>query len=169
VPIPVKEISPQSISKDMSASQGSDHVWDITKKPTPASVNFQNTCDTTNSANSSQGVAITVTWTKEPAIASGPITVITHVYATNPAARVVTVSVSDQILSGTTPLDTASAGPTDVSANTSNFLVLTHTFQVPSGTANLNDIATASYTDKVTGIPIPGTTQATASANVQLS
>src|SRR5215472_3551931 len=47
--------------------------------------------------------------------------------------------------------------------------MLTHTISVPAGTTNLNDIATGSYTDTVTGIPIPGTTMATASASVQSS
>ena len=168
VSIPVNEIAPQELDKDMSASQGSDHVWDITKSPTPASVSFANTCNT--SASRQAGVTITVNWTKEAATPNGPITVITHVYATNPAARTVTVNVSDQIYSGTTAIGSpATAGPIDLPANTANFLVLTHTTTVPDGTANLNDIATGTYTDKFTGIPIPGTTTATASAPVQLS
>jgi hypothetical protein len=156
VSIPVKEILPQELSKDMTATQGSDHVWNVTKAPTPARVDFADTCD--SSASLSQSVSIRVTWTKQAATPSGPITVVTHVYATNPASRVVTVDVTDVIYSGTTALDTSSSGATDVAANTTQ-LVLTHTTTVPSGT----------YTDKVTGVPVPGTTQATASATVQPS
>jgi hypothetical protein len=51
-------------------------------------------------------------------------------------------------------------GAIDIPANT-ELPVLTHTTTVPSGTTNLNDVATATYTDKVTGVPVPGTTQAT--------
>jgi hypothetical protein len=165
--IPVNEIAPQELAKDMTATQGSDHVWDITKSPTPANVSFNDTCDP--SLPHSAGVAIKITWERKAATPSGPITVITHVYATNPAARIVTVNVTDVIQSGTTGLDTTSSGPVDVPKNTANFLVLTHQTTVPAGTTDLNDVATAAYTDKVTGIPVPGTTTATASAPVQLS
>lgn len=168
VSIPVKEIAPQELSKDMSASQGSDHVWDITKSPTPARVSFADTC--TGQTSYSQTASVTVTWTKQAATASGPITVITHVYATNPASRVITVNVSDQIYSGSTAIGSpTTSGAVDVPANTASALVLTNTTIVPSGTTALNDIATATYTDKATGVTVPGTTTATASATVQLS
>jgi hypothetical protein len=162
--LPVNEIAPQALSKDMTATQDSDHIWDVTKSPTPASLSFSNTCDP--SAPLSAGVAIKVSWTKEAATASGDITVITHVYATNPAARAIDTSVTDVIYAGTTVLDTSSAGPTTVPANTANFLMLSHTLVVPAGTSGLHDIATGTYTDNVTQIPIPGTTTATASASV---
>jgi hypothetical protein len=167
VSIPVREILPQEISKDMTATQDSDHVWDITKQPTPASISFGNTCDP--AAPRSAGVEITVTWTRLPATPSGPITVITHIYAKNPASRLITVNVTDQIRSGTTVLDTISSGPVDVPANTASFLLLTHQTTVPAGTTNLNDIATATYTDQITSVPVPGNTTATASATVQSS
>jgi hypothetical protein len=167
VSIPVKEILPQELDKDMSATQGSDHVWDITKSATPATLSFANTC--APGGTDPQGLQLTVTWTKGPADPSGPITVVTHVYATNPASRVITTDVTDVIYSGTTPLATASSGPKDVPANTANYLLLTHTYLAPEGTTDLNDIATATYTDKVTGVPVPGTTTATASADVQFS
>ena len=161
--IPVNEISPQSLSKDMAATQNSDHVWDLTKGATPAQLAFSNTCDNTQ-ALSNSGVTVTVTWTKEAATPSGDITVLTHVYATNPAARAITTNVTDVIYSGTTQLDTSSASAT-VPANTTQ-LVLTHTTVVPSGTTSLNDIATGTYSDAVTGVPIPGSTTASASATV---
>jgi hypothetical protein len=166
ISIPVNEILPQSLRKDMTATQGSDHAWDISKSPTPASLNFADTCD--DSASRSKPVTITVTWTKLAAQPSGDITVITHVYAKNPSARTITTTVSDQIYSGTTALGAPATATQDVPANTEQ-LILTHTQTVPAGTTNLNDIATGTYTDQVTGIPIPGSTTATASAPVQLT
>jgi hypothetical protein len=165
ISIPVNEISPQALNKDMEATQNTDHTWDVTKDPTPAELSFGNTCDPDTPKN--LGVSVSVTWTKNAATPSGDITVTTHVYATNPANRTVTATVSDVIYRGTTPLDTASS-TVDVPADT-NLLVLTHSVDVASGTANLNDIATGTYTDAVTGIPIPGSTKATASATVQPS
>ena len=167
VSIPVNEIKPQELTKDMSATQGSDHVWDIVKSPTPTTVRFTDTC--TGAPSYSLPASVTVTWTKQPATPSGDITVVTHVYAKNPASRIITVSVSDQIRSGTTAIGAPiTSGPVDVPANTTQ-LVLTHQTTVPAGTTNLNDVATATYTDKVTGVAVPGTTTATASAAVQLS
>ena len=72
---------------------------------------------------------------------------------------------TDVIRSGTTVLDTAVLTPFVVPANSSHDFV--HTFTAPNGTTNLNDIATATYTDQATGIPVPGTTTATASTTVQ--
>jgi uncharacterized repeat protein (TIGR01451 family) len=166
ISIPVNQILPQSVSKDMSASQGTDHVWDVTKGPNNAVLDFGNTCSVDPSALK-KGLQITVTWTKQAATPDGPITVITHVYATNPAARTITTSVTDVIYSGTTALDSSSA-TADIPANTTQ-LILTHTFLAPDGTTDLNDIATATYTDKATGIPVPGSTTAKASAIVQLN
>jgi hypothetical protein len=167
VPIPVKDVEPQSISKDMTATQNASHVWEIVKSPTPATLNFSDTCGVGEGATS-QSVDIKITWTKLAAVPGGPITVLTHVYATNPSHRIVVINVSDDIRSGTTVLDTATSGDVDVPANTANFLVLTHTFVAPEGTTDLNDVATATYKDKIfPDVPIPGTTTATASATVQ--
>jgi uncharacterized repeat protein (TIGR01451 family) len=169
VSIPVNEIEPQGLDKDMTATQGTDHIWDVVKTPSPASLGFGDSCSTIGSPLS-ENVSITVTWTKEAATADGPITVVTHVYATNPASRIITVNVSDDIRSGTTVLDTAATlVGVDVPAGTANFLVLSNTATVPSGTTDLNDVATATYTDKVTSIAVPGATTATASATVQQS
>jgi len=164
IPIPVNQIAPQKIAKDMTATQGSDHAWSVTKSPTPNSVDFGDVCRP--GAPASLPVQITVTWTKFAAVPGGPITVITHVYATNPAARAITTSVTDAIYSGTTLLDTSPTATLDVPANTT-ILILTHTYTAAAGTTDFNDIATGTYTDTVTGVPIPGTTTATASAPVQ--
>lgn len=165
VPLPVGAIKPQSIAKDMTATVGSDHTWDIRKGSTPANLSFGDVCRA--DAPATLPVAITVTWKKYAAIAGGPITVITHVYATNPAGRTITTSVTDRIYSGTTLLDTSPVATKDVPANTANYLMLTHTFVAPAGTTDFNDVATATYTDLVTGVPVPGTTTAKASAPVQ--
>jgi plastocyanin len=163
VPIPVGEIAPQSLSKNMSATQGSDHAWNLTKGATPATLDFGNTCVP---ANTQLPLQIKVTWTKVAASPYGQITVITNVYAANPASRPITTNVSDQITGVPNPLLSPATASTVVPANTANYLVLTDTQQVPSGTTNLSDVATATYTDTVTGVPIPGSTQATASATV---
>lgn len=168
VSIPVREILPQELTKDMAASQGSDHIWNVTKAASKANLSIADTC-TGISADLQQPVNITVSWTKLAPSPTGGITVVTNIYATNPASRVITVNVSDQLYSGTTPIGAAEvSGPVDVPANTRS-LVLSYTTDVASGTTGLNDIATASYTDKVTGIAVPGTTTATASAEVQTS
>jgi hypothetical protein len=167
VPINPGNIAPQSINKDMSASQGSDHVWDITKSPTPASLDFGNTCDVTAGSHS-LGVQIEVDWTKEAATPSGDITIITHVYATNPAHRDITVNVTDDIYSGsdqTNLVDEDNSGDVNVLANTTQ-LVLTHTTTAAAGPTEFNDVATATYKDTLLGIPVPGTTTDSALATV---
>jgi nicotinamide mononucleotide (NMN) deamidase PncC len=164
VSIPVKEIAPQELRKTMNATQDTDHTWNVTKGATPVRLDFSNTCDP--NASRQAAVQITVTWQK--ITVNGDIAVVTNIYAKNPASRTITVNVTDVIYSGTTLLDTANAGPTDIPANTEQ-LVLTHTLSIADGTTNLNDIATATYTDRVTGVTIPGNTTATASATVQPS
>src|SRR5439155_18416592 len=57
----------------------------------------------------------------------------------------------------------------DVPANTTGTVVCTHQATVQTGTTDLNDVATATYTDKITGLPVVGQTAAAASANVQPS
>jgi hypothetical protein len=46
-------------------------------------------------------------------------------------------------------------------------LVFTHTFDAPADVTVLRDVATATYTDLVTGIPVPGETTADAFAPIQ--
>jgi hypothetical protein len=173
ISLPVGEILPQSIAKDMSASQGSAHTWSVVKSA-PASLSFGNTCDP---ANLSKPVSITVTWTKSAPAPNGDITITTNISATNPASRVITVNVTDVMYEGstqTTQVTTTggtnpdSSGDVDLPANTTQ-LVFTHTVTTASSATSFNDVATATYTDKVTGLPVPGDTQATASANVESS
>jgi hypothetical protein len=164
--------APQTISKTMTASQGSDHIWTVTKSPTPASLTFGDTCAPGSSL--STGVTIRVSWTKGPADPSGDVTVVTTVYATNPAHRPIELSVTDNIYAGVTSsgtvLDSASSGLVTVPANTADFAVLTHTATVPAGPTAYSDLATATYTDPVPGLPpLSLTRTATATANVQSS
>ncbi|HMQ33897.1 MAG TPA: hypothetical protein PKD53_24410, partial [Chloroflexaceae bacterium] len=115
ISIPVREIKPQELRKDMAASQDASHIWNITKDPSPANLVFANTC----LADGRQAaVEITVRWTKLPAAPSGDVTVVTNIYAKNPASRPITVEVTDVIRSGTTDLHTTNSGPVDVPANT---------------------------------------------------
>ena len=96
--------------------------------------------------------------------------VATNVYAKNPASRTITVSVSDKIYKGLTPTtqvgSTANSGEVDVAAKT-EVLVLTNQQTLPASDGDqgaFNDVATATYIDKATGIAVPGNTTATASA-----
>lgn len=170
VSIPVKEIKPQELDKDMSASQGRDQVWDVTKAPNPDTLNFGDVC--APNAVTQMPVRISIRW-EITNVVPGNVTLTTHVYATNPAARTITVNVTDKIYQGADQaslIDTAVSGPRDVPANTANFLMLTHSYQLVT-TASLvgtvfNDVATATYTDLVTGVPVPGQTEAKASATV---
>lgn len=171
IPLPVREIQPQTIAKEMSASQGRDQVWDVIKQPTPATLNFGDVC--APGAVTEKAVQIRVAW-EIVNVVPGNVTLLTRIYATNPAARVITVDVTDRMYRGTDQsqgvLDSASSGPKDVPANTANVLILSHTYSLVTtdllvGSA-FNDVATATYTDKVTGIPVPGSTTATASTTV---
>jgi Prealbumin-like fold domain len=164
VSIPVNQISPQELRKTMSALQDSDVSWDITKEATPAHLDFENVCDPDVPA--SLETSIKITWTKNAAV-GGNILVTTHIFAKNPAARPITTNVTDVIKSGATVLDTKVFAPVVVPANTETEILPAHTFTVPAGTTNLNDTATATYTDTITNIPIPGNVQASASAIVQ--
>ncbi|BAK77906.1 hypothetical protein NH8B_3133 [Pseudogulbenkiania sp. NH8B] len=168
VSIPVKEILPQKLDKNMSAAQGGDQAWSLKKEANPAEVSFGDVC--VKDAPLEKPVTITVTWTKV-SIIPGTISVTANITATNPASRTITVAVSDTIYQGTTQsvaLDTANLGSFDVPANSSH--VFTHTVTLPSSDGNigdfLNDVATATYTDKDTGITVPGNTSATAKAQI---
>ena len=168
VSIPVNEILPQELSKTMSAEVGQTYTWDVSKSANPTSLNFANTCLET-AGSRSQNVQITVSWTRSGPTASGATTITTEVTAINPAHRTITVQATDRIYQGanqTTLLDTKVGNAVDVAANTSA-VVLTHSFVYNGSATTFNDVATATYTDKLTGIPVPGSTQATASATAQ--
>ena len=175
IPIPVNQILPQKLRKDMSATADSDVQWNLKKAADTVSINFGNVCAAPGAPQSKQ-VTFRVEWTKTGTTPGG-VTFITNIYAKNPASRIITVNVTDIVYKGTTQttqLDTMStpAVGVDVPANT-ELLVLTHTKTITDGSAGgqgdyLNDVATASYTDKATGVAVPGTTTAAASAQIGL-
>ena len=168
VSIPVNEIEPQSISKEMTGSRGSDHTWNIVKQSSPASLNIANTCDVQGDY-ATVTLDETVTWTKNAAI-PGAATLTTNISATNPSSRAITVTVNDKIFAGTdqtTKLDDTTFAPVTVPARTT-LPIGTHTYVWTNPTTtSVNDVATATYTDPVTTVPIPGTTTASATATIQ--
>ena len=167
--IPVNEIQPQEISKDMTATRGSDHAWNITKGATPLELDLGETCAATN-GDVSGAVTVKVEWEKLAATPSGDVTIITNIYATNPAHRSVIVNVTDRVYEGTTQttlVDDENSGDVTVAAGETD-LILTHTVTTSSASTTFNDVATATYKDALfPDVPIPGTTEATASATVQ--
>jgi hypothetical protein len=170
VPLPVNQIAAQATSKDMTATEDTNTPWSVTKSATPATVHFGDICNT-NTFTNTQNVGIKVTWTKLAAVPSGQVLLLTHVYATNPAARPITTTVSDQMYQGTnqsTPLGSPYVATHTVPANTANYLMETDTQTVSavSGVTHYNDIATATYTDPATSVPVPGNTTASAGADI---
>ena len=103
VSIPVLRIEPQEISKTMAASLNSNHTWSVAKIANPTLLTFADTCSAPT--GSSLPVSITVTWTKGAGNTTG-FHVVTHVYATNPANRAITVQATDNIYTDSTLLGT---------------------------------------------------------------
>jgi len=166
--IPTNEIEPQSISKDMLAQRDTDHTWNVTKSATPASLDFGDICSSTTFPRT-QGVSVTVTWTKGAATPSGQTTITTNIYANNPSHRVIDVGVTDVIYAGTTQttqIDSHTFAAVPVAANTNGYLIATHTVSTSDTSTHFNDVATATYIDDVANVPVPGSTTATAGADV---
>jgi hypothetical protein len=169
VSIPVKEIKPQELRKDMSATADSDTQWNITKKADPASIHFGDVCKADTPL--SKEVTFRVEWIKGTTT-SGGVNFVTNIYAKNPASRLIKVNVTDKVYQGTNQsvlIDTATTNLVPVPANTEQ-LVLTHSGTLPSSAGAvgdfLNDVATATYIDSDTGIVVPGQTTAVASAQI---
>ncbi|MCW3046201.1 MAG: hypothetical protein JWO74_485, partial [Solirubrobacterales bacterium] len=151
VSIPVKQIQPQGLAKTMSATQGSSSVWKVTKESSPSHLYFD-TCSGGQDNALAQGVTITVSWDKITTFAD-KVTILTNITVTNPAHRTITATVNDKVYEGagqsTTPVEYTFPA-TDVPANSE--VVLKHTYTVDASDATqYNDVATAKYTDKVTG------------------
>jgi hypothetical protein len=167
VSIPVKEILPQVLSKTMTATTGSNTSWNITKTSTPTDLNFD-TCSSAGTAQA-QGVQITITWTKT--VVNGQLVTLTsNITITNPAHRQIVATVQDKMFAGLTQATqvgaTFNSVPTTVPAESS--VTLTNTQQVngAQGVTQYNDVATATYTDQVTQVPVPGNTTASATADL---
>jgi hypothetical protein len=169
VPLPVNNILPQGLRKDMSAVANASVSWDITKNSDSSVANFGDVCSP--DLPGSIPATIHVVWTKVSTTSTGLIA-IAHVYADNPSSRSIDVEVTDDIYKGTdqtTLLHETTGGSVTVPAHT-ELLVLTDAVTLLPGSGNvgdfLNDIAVASYTDPVTGFPIQGTTTAVAQAQI---
>lgn len=178
IPIPVKEIQPQELSKTMSASRDAETMWNITKVAEPGSIDFGDVCKATSFE---KPVEVTVTWTKGETSPTGDVTVITNINVKNPAARSITVNVTDTIYVGDGSEPQGAQLGTQSFSNAVpafyNGLFKTFTYTIPAAVADanslvigsyLNDVAVASYTDEIAEVPVPGTTTATANAQIQL-
>lgn len=175
IPIPVNEIKPQEMSKTMSATQNAERTWNLTKQANPGSLDFGDVCKAPGGPLE-KDIQVTVTWTKMAASAGGDVTVVTNINVKNPAARTITVDVTDSIYAGQTKggavLATQSSGPLDVAAGF-NGTFKTFNYTIPAALAGsigdwLNDEAVATYSDKITGVPVPGTVTATQKAQIGL-
>ena len=164
IPIP-EAFEAQSITKTMTATQDQQKAWTLSKEATPLELNLGDTC-LPNNADPTGTVEVTITWTDEGNVPAGQVLVVTEVTANNPSHRDIQVDVEDVIFSGTTPLDTANAS--EIVAGGDSVVVLHHEVLIDAADAvNLNDVATAEYTDvEFPDVEIPGTTEATANATV---
>jgi len=167
IQLPVADILPQELNKDMSAQQDTNFIWNLTKTATPTHLSFLDSCERDDPMT--ETTTIRIEWERLPG-APGEVTVVTNIYATNPAHLDVLVSVEDEIFGdiggGEVLLDTDSATDVLVPAG-DTVLLLTHSFDAPADVSGLNDVATATY--KIGAIEVPGDTDATASADVQPS
>ncbi|WP_160115452.1 MSCRAMM family protein [Marinobacterium lutimaris] len=167
IQLPVADILPQELSKDMSAQQDTNFTWNLTKTANPSTLEFGDSCLRDDPMTETS--TIRIEWQRLPG-APGMVTVVTNIYAHNPAHLDVHVSVDDTIYgdigAGEVALDTASAIDVLVPAG-STTLLLTHQFNAPANVSGLNDYAVATY--KVGGDIVPGDTDATASTDVQPS
>jgi len=187
IPIPVNSCNsgntgcqpspqPQSIDKTMSATAGQSINWSLNGSG-PDNIS-SDTCDSTQLTKS--GLKFTISWSAVTT-STGGVTIVTKVFATNPALVPVQVQITDRIYPGIDPaqdndpfinppgpngaIDTDSGGFVTVPANTKNQLVLTHTYADPSGGVGTgyNDIAIGSYED-ADGNQVAGNTFAQANA-----
>jgi hypothetical protein len=170
VSIPVKEILPQELSKTMTATTGSNTAWNITKTSTPTDLNFD-TCSGAAGAQA-QPVTITITWTKTN-VNANDVTLTSNITITNPAHRQIVATVEDKMFSGTTQAtqvgNTFTSGAVNVPAQSSVTVTNTQTVPFNAAITHYNDVATATYTDEVTHVPVPGNTTASAGADVVIA
>ena len=169
VSIPVNEILPQELSKNMSADQDSALVWNLKKTANPADLDFGDTCSSENDLY--DDTLIRIDW-EIVETTPGQLDIITNIYAVNPARRTITIEGKDEIYgtssTGEDLLTTVLFGPTEVPPNSEETLIATHEIPINSAKTytSVRDVATATYIDKATGIEVPGDTTAEASADV---
>lgn len=159
ISIPVNAIQPQVLTPTQTAVAGSTHSWLVFKTSDTPNLDFTNTCNTTASQLSS-GVNITVHWQKGDAAPSGQVEITTQITATNPAHRTITVDATDVVTYGPGAGDTYTidTGPVDVPAGQTVALLSTpDVHDVTTSSATMHNSLSASYIDKDTGVPVPGT------------
>jgi len=173
VSIPVKEILPQKLSKTETATQGAGNVWRISKSATPTNIDFPQTCNPDNATTHGVQIDVTVTKTVQ---SSGNTVVHAEITATNPAHRIVDVTISDTIFEGAIGSSTVASALSGTNPKTfpltsidpESSITLVHEIEVANGAASVySDKATAKYTDHAyPDVAIPGQTEATAQATV---
>ncbi len=163
ISIPVPEL-PQLATKTMTATQGLEYGWNVTKQVSPSAVDFANTCDRVATAPGIP-VSVTVAWTRLAPVA-GKITLTTNIVVENPAKRPITADITkDIIYLGTAPgtrvpiktLGSADfGGPQEVAAKGSyTFTNVTRiaAADLPAGTdltnLSFSDDATVTYSSQV--------------------
>ncbi|MHA6966026.1 MSCRAMM family protein [Zobellella denitrificans] len=169
ISIPVKEILPQTLAKNMSATKDTFFAWNIVKDANPANLHFFNTCDEANEL--SQDTFITVTWTKMET-EGGNVTIVTNITATNPSHRDIIIHLTDTIYgnlgAGEVVLDTKVFAPAVIPAGSS--LTQTHELVLPehqAGVTGLRDKAVATYEDPIfPDVEISGELTAEASTGI---
>ena len=79
----------QSIAKSMTATEGANHSWTVTKTA-PTTLSLGDSCV---SDNRTATASITITWTKGASTPSGEVALATTITATNPSHRPILISV----------------------------------------------------------------------------
>lgn len=163
VSIPVNGIQPQVLTPNQTAVAGTTHSWLVWKTSDSPNGDFANTCDT-NAAQLSTNVNITVHWQKGAAAPSGQVEITTQITATNPAHRAITVDAVDVVTYGPNVADTYTidTGPVDVAAGATVPLLTTpDVHDVTTSNTSIHNSLSATYTDLLTGVPVPGTAAST--------
>ncbi len=155
VSIPVKDVEPQSLSKQISASRGDGFLWSLTKSNVPATVGVDSCAP-----GAAGSFTTTIRWSRTPV--TGAVSWTTQVFANNPSSRTVSVRVTDVVSAAGQVVDTTTGQAVAVPGGSTRFLVLSHTGTAPASASSVSDTATATYVDTETGAPVAGNTTATA-------
>ncbi|MBO0844195.1 MAG: hypothetical protein J2P22_02110 [Nocardioides sp.] len=162
VSIPVNQLAPQSISKQIQAARGDGFLWSVSKTNVPTTVSVD------SCAPDAEGsFTTTIRWFRTPV--TGTVTWSSQVFATNPSSRTVSVRVTDVVSADGQVVDTTPGQTVAVPAGSTRVLVLDHSGTAPDGTTTVSDIATATYVDTDTGAPVDGNPTATASTPVTVT
>ncbi|MBE9398758.1 hypothetical protein IOQ59_15975, partial [Pontibacterium sp. N1Y112] len=157
IQLPVNEILPQELDKDMHAEQDVLNVWNLTKETSPVVHNFGDTC-WINPEDFQKEVRVTIDWTVTPSL--GGIEITTNIKATNPSHRTVFVEIHDEIWgdpgTGDQLLDEIDSPLIKLEPNSNGMFTHSVTLNATS-VSGLRDIASATYFDSVfPNEPLPG-------------